>query len=70
MFHEIMECYFCQKNIKEVDFKDVESLRPFISGLGKIKSKKRTGTCAKHQRKLAQAIKRARYLGLLSYTSK
>jgi len=60
-------CYFCQRNIKEIDFKDTEILRRFISGLGKIRAKKRTGVCASHQRKLAKAIKRARILGLLPY---
>jgi small subunit ribosomal protein S18 len=65
-----MACYFCQRNIKDIDFKDTETLKRFISGLGKIRAKKRTGVCAGHQRKLAKAIKRARSLGLLPYTSK
>jgi len=65
-----MACYFCQRNIKEIDFKDTETLKRFISGLGKIRAKKRTGVCASHQRKLARAIKRARILGLLPYTTK
>ena len=65
-----MACYFCQRNIKDIDFKDIETLRRFISGLGKIRAKKRTGVCASHQRKLARAIKRARILGLLPFTSK
>ena len=65
-----MACYFCQRNIKDIDFKDIETLRRFISGLGKIRAKKRTVVCASHQRKLARAIKRARILGLLPYTSK
>jgi len=65
-----MACYFCQRNIKDIDFKDIETLRRFISGLGKIRAKKRTGVCASHQRKLARAIKRARILGLLPYTTK
>jgi len=65
-----MACYFCQRNIKDIDFKDIETLKRFISGLGKIRAKKRTGVCASHQRKLARAIKRARILGLLPYTSK
>jgi len=60
-----MSCYFCQRNIKEIDFKDTELLKKFLSGLLKIKAKKRTGVCASHQRKLAKAIKRARQLGLL-----
>jgi len=65
-----MECYFCQKNIKEIDFKNTDLLSKFISGLGKIKAKKRTGACSKHQRHLAVAIKRARHLGLLSPSTK
>lgn len=65
-----MECYFCQRNIKNIDFKETQILRRFISASGKIKPKKRTGICSKHQRKLATAIKRARYLALLSAVSK
>lgn len=65
-----MVCHFCQRNIKEIDFRNTELLRKFISGLGKIRPKKRTGVCSKHQRQLAKAIKRARHLGLLSYTTK
>jgi len=65
-----MACYFCQRNIKEINFKDIELLKKFISGLAKIRPKKRTGVCSGHQRKLAKAIKRARYLGLLPYTIK
>jgi len=57
-------CYFCTKNIREIDFRNIEILEKFISALGKIRGRKRTGVCAKHQRKLAQAIKRARHLGL------
>ncbi len=65
-----MDCYLCKKGIKEIDFLEIELLQKFISGLAKIRPKKRTGLCSKHQRKLAQAIKRARYLGLLPYTIK
>lgn len=65
-----MSCYFCVKNIKEIDYKDTETIRNFISGLGKIRGRKKTGLCAKHQRQLSRAIKRARHLGLLSPTSK
>ena len=61
-------CYFCQKGIEEIDFKDTETLKRFISSMGKIKSRKKTRVCAKHQRRLAEAIKRARYLGLLPFT--
>lgn len=65
-----MPCYFCIKNIKEIDYKETQTLKRFISGLGKIRPKKRTGLCSKHQRQLAKAVKRARHLGLLSATSK
>jgi len=65
-----MDCYFCQRNIKEIDFKNTELLSRFISGLGKIRARKRTGVCSKHQRQLAKAIKRARHFGLLSATEK
>ncbi|MFH1643343.1 MAG: 30S ribosomal protein S18 [Patescibacteria group bacterium] len=65
-----MACYFCIKNINEIDYKNTQLLRKFISGLGKIRSRTQTGLCAKHQRNLAQNIKRARHLGLLSPTSK
>jgi len=64
-----MDCYFCQRNIKEIDYRDTDLLRRFISGLGKIRAKKRTGVCSSHQRKLAKAIKRARHLGLLPTTT-
>jgi len=65
-----MDCYFCKRNIKEIDFRDQELLKKFLTGLGKIKRRDRTGLCARHQRKLSQAVKRARHLGLLSPTSK
>jgi small subunit ribosomal protein S18 len=65
-----MACYFCQRNIKEIDYKNTKLLSRFVSGLAKIKAKKRTGVCSTHQRKLAQAIKRARFLALLPYTIK
>lgn len=65
-----MECYFCQRNIREIDFKNTELLKRFISGLGKIKARKRTGVCSKHQRHLSKAIKRSRHIGLLSATTK
>ncbi len=63
-----MPCFFCQRNIKEIDYKETDLLRKFLSGLAKIRAKKRTGVCSKHQRKLAKAIKKARHLGLLPHT--
>ncbi|MEI8360574.1 MAG: 30S ribosomal protein S18 [bacterium] len=60
-------CLFCQNNIKEIDYKDTMSLRRFLSGYMKILPKRRTGTCSKHQRKLATAIKRSRIMALLPF---
>jgi len=65
-----MDCFFCRKGIEVIDYKDLELLKKFTSGLAKIRAKKRTGVCASHQRKLARAIKRARFLGLIPYTTK
>jgi len=63
-------CYFCQQKTKEIDFQNSELLRPFISSQAKILSPKKTGTCAKHQRMLSKAIKKARIMGFLSFTNK
>ncbi len=63
-------CYFCQQKIDKIDHQDTELLYRFISGQAKIISPRRTGTCAKHQRKLANAIKKARISGLLPFTRK
>ncbi|HOX29840.1 MAG TPA: 30S ribosomal protein S18 [Candidatus Paceibacterota bacterium] len=60
-----MACYFCQRNLKEINFKETDLLQRFMSGMGKIKPKKKTGVCASHQRRLTEAIKRARQLSLL-----
>ncbi|MCD6550240.1 30S ribosomal protein S18 [bacterium] len=63
-------CYFCQRNLKEIDFKDKKTLERFISASAKIKPRKKTGLCSKHQRQLSKAIKRARFLGLLPFVIK
>lgn len=63
-----MDCYFCRRNQPEINWQNTERLKPFLTGLGKIRRKDRTGLCAKHQRQLAKAVKRARHLGLLPYT--
>jgi len=60
-------CSFCTNNIKEIDYKDTSVLSRYISDRGKIEPRRRTGTCAKHQRALATAVKRARHLVLLPY---
>ena len=64
------QCFFCSQNIKEINYKEADLLKQFISGQSKIIDRRYTGICAKHQRKLAQAIKRARYLGLLPFVSR
>jgi small subunit ribosomal protein S18 len=61
------QCFFCSQNIEHPDYKDVALLKRFISGQAKIVDPKYTSTCAKHQRALATAIKRARTLGLLPF---
>jgi small subunit ribosomal protein S18 len=60
-------CYFTKNKIEHIDYKDVETLKKFISPNGKITPRRISGTCAKHQRQLAVAIKRARYMALLPY---
>ncbi len=60
-------CSFCADKVVAIDYKDPSKLRRYISDSGKIESCRRTGTCAKHQRTLAVAIKRARHLALLPY---
>lgn len=67
---KVKQCYFCVNNFDEVDYKDTQTLRRFVNAHMKILPKKRTGTCSKHQRKLATAIKRARVIALLPFTVK
>ena len=62
-------CSFCVDHMEYIDYKDVAKLRRFISERGKILPRRVTGTCAHHQRALTAAIKRARHLALLPYTS-
>jgi small subunit ribosomal protein S18 len=62
-------CAFCLEKKRTIDYKDVSTLRRFLTERGKIKSRRKTGTCAKHQRRLAVAIKRARHLALLPFTA-
>jgi small subunit ribosomal protein S18 len=61
-------CAFCVAKIDVIDYKDPTRLRRYISDRGKIEPRRRTGTCAKHQRALAVAVKRARHLALLPFT--
>ena len=60
-------CFFCAQSLETVTLRDTELLRRFLSGQHKILPRKKTGTCARHQRRLAREIKRAREMGLLPY---
>ena len=60
-------CYFCKNKSTHIDYKDVELLKHFIAQNGKISPRRSTGTCAKHQREVAVAIKNARLMALLPY---
>ncbi len=62
-------CVMCVEKMAFVDYKNFNFLRRFVSERGRIDTRRKTGTCAKHQRALAQAIKRARHLALLPYTA-
>ena len=61
-------CIMCADHIKYVDYKNVSFLRRFISDRARIETRRRTSACAKHQRAISTAIKRARHLALLPYT--
>ncbi|MBI4094304.1 MAG: 30S ribosomal protein S18 [Candidatus Liptonbacteria bacterium] len=61
------QCFFCSQNLKDIDYKEVEMIRRFVSSQGKIVSPRHTGVCAKHQRLLASAIKRARHMAFLPF---
>ncbi len=60
-------CRFCMDKNRVIDYKDVKMLESFIKERGSIVSTRATGNCAKHQRKIAEAIKRARFIALLPY---
>ena len=61
-------CSFCVDHITSIDYKDVSPLRRYVSDMFKIEGRRKTGTCAKHQRMLATAIKRARHIGLIPFS--
>jgi small subunit ribosomal protein S18 len=61
------QCGFCRSNVEAVNYKDTNTLRRYLSSFGKIVPRKRSGICAWHQRKLSNAIKRARFMALLPY---
>jgi small subunit ribosomal protein S18 len=63
-------CQFCADKTMAIDYKQGDVLRRFVTEEGKIRPRRQTGTCAKHQRELATAIKRARQIGLLPFTGR
>ncbi len=62
-------CAFCVDHVDYIDYKNEENLKRYVNEFGRIRPRRQTGTCAKHQRRLAQAIKRARHIALLPFVS-
>lgn len=62
-------CEFCIGHTNVLDYKDVERVRRYVSDRGKMEARRKVGTCAKHQRVVARAVKRARHMAMLPYTS-
>ena len=69
LFHRSKSCPFCGKNATTIDYKDVKLLSRFITERSKMVPSRISSVCAKHQRELAKATKRARFLALLPYVS-
>jgi len=63
-------CIFCKDRIDHVDYKDVMTLRKFVSDRGKIRARRVTGNCSQHQRDVATAVKHAREMALLPYSAR
>ncbi|QGZ97215.1 30S ribosomal protein S18 [Mycoplasma sp. NEAQ87857] len=61
-------CEFCDERMTYVDYKNVDLLKKYVTPTGQIKAKASTGTCAKHQRKVSNAIKRARFVAFMPYS--
>jgi len=64
------QCYFTQNNIRHIDYKDVELLKKFLNPHARMISRKKTGVTSKNQRKLAIAVKRARFMALLPFVAR
>ena len=60
-------CFFCKSKVDEIDYKNVNELRRYVSERGKIRSRRISGACRRHQRQVAVAVKRAREIALLPY---
>ena len=66
---EKKQCFFCTANSEVIDYKDAELLRRFLSSRAKIYPRRKSGICAKHQRMLARAVKRATFMALIPFTT-
>ncbi|RLE14008.1 30S ribosomal protein S18 [Candidatus Aerophobetes bacterium] len=66
-FRKRKVCQFCRSGVKVIDYTEVDTLRDYIDSRARIKNRRRTGVCAKHQRQLSRAIKIARQMALLPY---
>jgi len=69
MIDKKQQCYFCTSNINNVDYKNTEVLKRFLSPQAKILARRKTSVCSTHQRKLARAVKRSRQTALLPYVA-
>ena len=61
-------CAFCVNHVKDIDYKDLQVLKRYLSNQNKIESRRRTGVCSKHQRVLAVSMKRARHLAMIPFS--
>ena len=68
-YHRRRTCQFCAEDMDYIDYKKVDLLQRYVSDRGKIRARRQTGTCARHQRRLAVAIKRARHMALLPFVA-
>ncbi|NDE68010.1 30S ribosomal protein S18 [bacterium] len=64
------QCYFSENNIRHIDYKDTEILKKFLNPHGRMVSRKKSGVSARSQRQLADAVKRARFMGLLPFIAR
>ncbi|MBI4457567.1 30S ribosomal protein S18 [Candidatus Uhrbacteria bacterium] len=67
---DVKRCIFCVHNVQAIDYKDAQGLRRYTSSYAKIVPRRKSGVCARHQRKLSDAIKRARMMALLPFVAK
>jgi len=63
------QCHFCTGGVKHIEYKDTETLKRFVDQFARIQKRRMSGVCAGHQRKLSQAIKRARFMALIPFVS-